>query len=62
MDFVNITPEQAKELIQNAQAEILEQYDEFVDNVVNASIEEWKEIIEAGEKESADKILEGIDD
>ena len=62
MDYTNITPEEAKKLIQNAQAEILEQYDEFVDKVSKTSIEESKELIENDEKNNADELLDTIDE
>jgi hypothetical protein len=62
MDYTNITPEEAKKLIQNAQAEILEQYDEFVDKVSKTSIEESKELIENDEKNNADELLDTLDE
>ena len=62
MDYTNITPEEAKNLIQNAQAEILEQYDEFVYKVSKTSIEESKELIENDEKNNADKLLDTLDE
>lgn len=62
MDYTNITPEEAKNLIQNAQAEILEQYDEFVDKVSKTSIEESKELIENDEKNNADELLDTLDE
>lgn len=62
MDYTNITPEEAKNLIQNAQAEILEQYDKFVDKVSKTSIEESKELIENDEKNNADKLLDTLDE
>lgn len=62
MDYTNITPEEAKKLIQNAQAEILEQYDEFVDKVSKTSIEESKELIENNEKNNADELLDTLDE
>ena len=62
MDYTNITPEEAKNLIQNAQAESLEQYDEFVDKVSKTSIEESKELIENDEKNNADELLDTLDE
>jgi hypothetical protein len=62
MDYTNITPEEAKNLIQNAQAEILEQYDEFVNKVSKTSIEESKELIENDEKNNADELLDTLDE
>lgn len=62
MDYTDITPEQAKELIQDARTEILEHYDDFVDKVIKSSIEEGKEIIEREEKSKADKILDFVDE
>ena len=61
MDYTNITPEEAKNLIQNAQAEILEQYDEFVNKVSKTSIES-KELIENDEKNNADELLDTLDE
>lgn len=62
MAYTNITPEEAKNLIQNAQAEILEQYDEFVNKVSKTSIEESKELIENDEKNNADELLDTLDE
>lgn len=62
MDYTDIAPEQAKELIQDAQTEILEHYDDFVDKVVKSSIEEGKEIIEKEERSKVDEILDFVDE
>lgn len=62
MTYSNITPEQAKEIIQNAQAEILEQYDKFVDKISQSSLDEGKNLIEEEEKNSADNLLNNLDD
>lgn len=62
MNYIDITPEQAKELIQNAQAEILEEYDNFVDKVSKSSLEEGKNLIEEEEKNNADNLLNTLDD
>lgn len=62
MNYIDITPEQAKELIQNAQAEILEEYDNFVDKVSKSSLEEGKNLVEEEEKNNADNLLHTLDD
>ena len=61
MTYTDITPEQAKELIQEAQAEILVQHDEFVDKVSQSSIQEWRELIETEEKDNAEELFENAD-
>ena len=62
MNYIDIAPDQAKELIQNAQAEILEEYDNFVDKVSKSSLEEGKNLIEKEEKNNADNLLNTLDD
>lgn len=60
MTVENITPEQAKELIQQAQAEILTTYNEFVDKVTTDAVAEAKEFIEVTDKNDADHLLDDL--
>lgn len=61
MTYTNITPDEAKEIIQNAQAEILVQHDDFVDKISQSAIQEWRNIIETEEKDNAEELFENVD-
>lgn len=60
MTYQDITPEQAGELLQNAQAEILMNYEDFVNTIATATIAEVKDVLEEDEKNEADRLLDDL--
>lgn len=60
MTYQDIAPEQAGELLQNAQAEILMNYEDFVNTIATATIAEAKDVLEEDEKNEADRLLDDL--
>ena len=60
MNSINITPQEAKKIIQDAQEEILESYDWFVDGLVKWILSDGQEMIQDDEREQAENLLESI--